>query len=69
MRILEYPLSGITLRNSGAGTAYPSGTLDLISGIKWGSCYSIFCCMCMFCRSMLVLLSFFIWSLCCLFYF
>jgi hypothetical protein len=37
MRILEYPLSGITLRNSGAGTAYPSEHLissPVLSGVR-----------------------------------
>ena len=48
MRFLEYPLSGITLRNSGAGTAYPSGTLDFISGIKWvrATRYFVVCVCC-----------------------
>jgi hypothetical protein len=36
---------------------------------KWGSCYSIFTFMCMFCRSLFVLLYFFFWPLCCLFFF
>ena len=35
----------------------------------WGSCYSIFSFMCMFCRSLFVLLSFFFLQLCCLFFF
>jgi len=34
-----------------------------------GSCYSIFSFMCMFCRSLCVLLSFFLWPLCCLSFF
>jgi hypothetical protein len=34
-----------------------------------GSCYSIFSFICMFCRSLFVLLSFFFWPLCCLFFF
>ena len=34
-----------------------------------GSCYSIFSFICMFCRSLFVLLSFSSWSLCCLFSF
>ena len=34
-----------------------------------GSCYSIFSFMCMFCRSLFDLLSFSLWSLCCLFFF
>jgi hypothetical protein len=33
------------------------------AGFQWGSCYSIFSFMCMFCRSLFVLLSFFLWSL------
>ena len=32
-------------------------------------CYSIFSLMCMFCRSLFVLLYFFFWPLCCLFFF
>ena len=35
----------------------------------WGSCYSIFSFICMFCRSLFVLLFFFFWPLCCLFFF
>jgi hypothetical protein len=35
----------------------------------WGSCYSILSFMCMFCRSLLILFSFFFWPLCCLFLF
>ena len=34
-----------------------------------GFCYSIFSFMCMFCRSLFVLLYFFFWPLCCLFFF
>ena len=33
---------------------------------KWGSCYSIFSFMCMSCRSLFFLLSFFFWPLWCL---
>ena len=47
------------LATSEAGTAYPSRAPE------WGSCYSIFSFMCMFCRSLFVLLYFFFWSLCC----
>ena len=39
----------------GAGTAYPSGTLEFTPGIQWDSCYSIFSFICMFSRSMFVL--------------
>jgi hypothetical protein len=35
----------------------------------WGSCYSIFSFICMFCGSLFVFLYFFYWSLCCLFFF
>ena len=38
-------------------------------GFQWGSCYSIFSFMCMFCRSQLDLLYFFFWPLCCLSFF
>jgi len=34
-----------------------------------GSCYSIFSFMCMFCRPLFVLLYFFFWELCCLFFY
>jgi hypothetical protein len=37
--------------------------------LYYGSCYSIFSFMCMFCRSLFVLLYFFFWPLCCLFLF
>jgi hypothetical protein len=40
---------------SGAGTSYPSGALEFIPGFYWGSFYSIFSFMCMFCRSLFVL--------------
>jgi hypothetical protein len=36
---------------------------------SWDWCYSIFSFMCMFCRSLLVLLYFFFLPLCCLFFF
>ena len=36
---------------------------------SWGSCYSIFRFICMFCRLLFVLLYFFFWPLCCLFFF
>jgi hypothetical protein len=35
---------------------------------SWSSCYSILSCMCVFCRSWLVILPFFFWPLCCLFF-
>ena len=40
---------------SGVGIAYPSGAPAFISDFKWGSCYSIFSFMCIFCRSLFVL--------------
>ena len=40
---------------SGAGTSYPSEALEFIPGFYWGSFYSIFSFMCMFCRSLFVL--------------
>ena len=43
--------------DSGAGTVYPSGAHEFTYGFQWGSCYSIFSFMCMFCRSLFVLLA------------
>jgi len=56
------------LARRGAGTAHPSGALEFTPGFYWGSCYPIFSFMCMFCRSLFVLLFFFFWPLCCLFF-
>jgi hypothetical protein len=42
---------------------------EFTPGFQWGSCYSIFSFMCMFCRSLFVFLYFFFWSVCCLFFF
>ena len=53
----------------GAGTAYPSRAPEFTPGFQLGSCYSIFSFMCMFCRSLFVLLSFLFWPLCCLSFF
>jgi hypothetical protein len=44
---------------SGAGTSYPSGAPEFTPGFWCGLCYSIFSFICMFCRSLLVLLYFF----------
>ena len=55
---------------SGAGTAYhyaPHRTW-VHPGFQWDSCYSICSFMCMICSSLFVLLYFFFWSLCCLFF-
>ena len=54
---------------SGAGTAYATVAPEFTPDILWGSCYSIFNFICMFCRSLFVLLSLFFWPLCCLFFF
>jgi hypothetical protein len=54
---------------SGAGTAYLSRPHELTPGFYCGSCYSIFSSICMFCKSLFVLLFFFLWPLCCLFFF
>jgi hypothetical protein len=50
-------------------TVYPSGAPEFTPGCECGSCYSIFSFICIFWRSLFVLLSFFSWSLCCLFFF
>jgi hypothetical protein len=42
-----------------AGTVCPSGPPEFIPGFQWGSYYSIFSSICMFCRSLFVILSFF----------
>ena len=65
--------------SSGAGTAYPSGAHKFTPGFYWGSCYSIFSFLCMFCRSLclsfctfsfgLVLSVLLLLALCCLFFF
>jgi hypothetical protein len=51
----------------------PSNTIDCgllkCNDFKKGSCYSIFSFLCMFCRSLFVLLSFFFWPLHCLFFY
>jgi hypothetical protein len=41
---------------------------EFIPGCQWGSCYSIFSFICMFCRSLFVLLYFFFWPLYYLFF-
>ena len=38
---------------------------EFTHGFQWGSCYSIFSFICMSCRSLSVLLYFFVWPLCC----
>ena len=55
--------------SSGAGTAHSSGAPEFTPSFQWGSCYLIFSFICMFSRSLFVLLYFFFWPLCCLFFF
>ena len=43
--------------------------LTLLSSNIWGSCYSIFSLICKLCRTLFGLLYFFLWPLCCLFFF
>jgi hypothetical protein len=66
--ITNWRLSSTNL-TSGAGTANPSGAPEFSYGFEWGWCYSIFNFMCMFGRSLFVLLYFFFWPFCCLFFF
>ena len=49
-------------------TPYPSWVHEFTPGFMWGSFYSIFSSICMLCRSLFVLLYFFFWSLCPLFF-
>jgi hypothetical protein len=51
----------------GAGIAYPQRTTKFTSGFYWVARSFVF--FVMFSRSLFVLLDFFIWSLCCLFFF
>ena len=53
----------------GNTNAYISGASEFTPGFSGFSYYSSFSFMCMFCRSLFVFLSFFFWSLCCLFFF
>ena len=55
------------LTNSANCLPFPAP--EFTPGFEWGSCYSIFSFICMFCRSLFVLLYFFFWPLCCLFFF
>jgi hypothetical protein len=63
--IHDVVLAAIWRCTSGAGTAHPFWTSEFNPGFEWGTCYSIFSCTCMFCRSLFVMLYFFIWPLCC----
>ena len=53
-------LDDVICATCGADTAYPCGAPEFTNCIYWGSCYSIFSFMCVFCRSLFVLLSFFL---------
>ena len=59
INILQWILTKLEINRtgalSGAGMSYPSGAPQFTPGFKWGSCYSIFSSMCMFCRSLFVL--------------
>ena len=63
------PKRNTTSVTSGTGTAYTSEAPEFTPGFWWGSCYSIFSFICMFCRSLFVLLYYFFWPLYCLFFF
>jgi len=52
------PFKTTTGATSGTGTAYPYGAPEFTAGFSGGSCYSIFSFICMFCRSLFVLLYF-----------
>ena len=58
-----------TKHNNRAGTVYLSGEPEFTPGFQRCSCYSIYSFMCMLCRSLFVLLSFFFWPLYCLSFF
>ena len=62
----HFNMTGVT---SGAGTVYHSRAPEFTPGFNWGSCYSIFSFIYVFCRSLFVLLCFYFWSSCCLFFF
>jgi hypothetical protein len=59
--------------DSGAGTAYPSRAPEftpVFSGVRVNTqSLDLYAHFCMFCRSLFVLLYFFFWPLCCLFFF
>ena len=64
-RQFRYPTSLHSVTR-GAGTAYISGAPEFTVGFKMCSRYSIFSFMCMFCRSLFVLLPCFVWPFYCL---
>ena len=65
-RVCIYMQINTTGFTSRIGTTYPSGAPDFTPDFQWGSYYSIFSFMCMFCRSLFVLSLIFFWPLCCL---
>ena len=52
-----------------SSVSHPSIFSEFTPRYQWGLCFSIFSFMCMFCRSLFVPLYFFLWPLCCLFFF
>ena len=68
LSLLDYPF-GLFRVIIGVVPPYTTGAPEFTPGFCWGSCYSIFSFICMFFRSLFVLLSFSFWPLCCLFFF
>ena len=64
--LYNYSKSNPTGNTSRARTAYPSGAPDFTSDFKRSSCYSIYYFLCSICRTLVVSLSCFCWSLYCL---
>jgi hypothetical protein len=65
-----YPWSFVTqIFHSGQPSHIYSLYTEITPDFYRGSYYSIFNFMCMFCRSLFVLLYFYFWPLCCLFFF
>jgi len=59
----------MTVGNSETRIAYPPGAHEFTLGFKWGSCCSIFNFVCsVSCRALFDFLSFFLWSLYCLYF-
>jgi hypothetical protein len=66
--ILQYFDNIVSSRSHNVPRKFLYSVLFMIFLLYWGSCYSIFSFICMFCRSLFGLLYFFLWSLCCLFF-
>ena len=64
-RVCNYYIN-TTGATSGAGIADPAKAPAFTPSFEWGACYSIYSFICMFCRSLFVLVNYFVWSLCCL---